>query len=183
MGAEWVVVLVVVAVSALELFVGEFEVEVEDGLGLGFHSEAGEGLSAGDGVGDLYGEDAFAESGVGEEEADFLFEPALGEEHVWYGLCCGAVECGVGAFDFEELVGGGAGLGGFCFEAVDECLGGVDGVEGQPGGRLPLWCGCRGGCWGGVHGSGLLVVGAGVCVSGLHVAVDFGRVEDEAAEW
>ena len=113
MGAEWVVVLVVVAVSALELFVGEFEVEVEDGLGLGFHSESGEGLSAGDGVGDLYGEDAFAESGVGEEEADFLFEPALGEEHVWYGLCCGAVECGVGAFDFEELVGGGAGLGGF----------------------------------------------------------------------
>ena len=45
------------------------EVGVEDGLGLGFHSESGEGLSAGDGVGDLYGEDAFAESGVGEEEA------------------------------------------------------------------------------------------------------------------
>jgi len=55
----------------------------------------------------------------------------------------------------------------------------VDGVEGQPGWRLPFW----GGCWGGVHGSGLLFAGAGVCVSGLHVAVDFGWVEDEAAEW
>ncbi len=52
----------------LPFFMGS-EVGVEDGLGLGFHSESGEGLSASDGVGDLYGEDAFAESGVGEEEA------------------------------------------------------------------------------------------------------------------
>ncbi len=54
----------------------------------------------------------------------------------------------------------------------------MDEVEWQPGCRLPLW-----GCLGGVHGSSLLSASGGVCVSGLHVAIDFCRVEDEAAKW
>lgn len=52
-------------------------------------------------------------------------------------------------------------------------------VEWQPGCRLPFeW-----GYLAGVHGSGLLSASGGVCVSGLHVAIDFCRVEDKAPKW
>ena len=80
-----------VGVAELELLLGEFAVQVEDGA-LG-----------GDVFGDLDGEDGFTEVGVREEAADFPFEPERVEEFVGVGARGGVFEGLVGGLDGEHV--------------------------------------------------------------------------------
>lgn len=88
-----------VGVAHLELFFGEFAVEIEDVVGFC------------DGFGDLDGVDGFSEVGVGEEAGDFALVPEFEEEGHGVGHLGCVIEGVVDFFDGEHADVAGVGVG------------------------------------------------------------------------
>ena len=108
-GAEEAVVKVVAAllvgVALVKLAGAELEVDIED-VGLrGVEREGADGPAAGDAVGDLYGEDGFADVGIGKEDAKFALVPERAEEHFGFGLALAEVHPAVSGAYGEEVAG------------------------------------------------------------------------------
>ena len=101
-----VVAGVMVAVTAAELGGGEFEVDVEYGCRLGVVGEWLDGGATGKLVPELYGEDGFADVGIGEEDAKLVAVPKVAEEFIGFGRGVVDVEPVVAGMDGEEVFGG-----------------------------------------------------------------------------
>jgi len=101
-----VVAGVMVAVTTAELGGGQFEVDIKYGCGLGVVGEWLDGCAAGQLVPELYGEDGFADVGIGEEDAKLVTVPEVAEEFIGFGRGVVDVEPVVAGVDGEEVFGG-----------------------------------------------------------------------------
>ncbi len=97
---------VMVAVTAAELGGGEFEVDIEHGWCVGAIGGWVDGCAAGQLVPELYGEDGFADVGIGEEDAKLVAVPEVAEEFIGFGRGVVDVEPVVAGVDGEEVFGG-----------------------------------------------------------------------------
>ena len=104
--------MVGVGVAELELFIGEFAVDVEDGL------------FGGNFFGQLGGEDGFAGVGYGEEDDVLVFDDEASTEEAWVGAREGFLNSLIGPIDGEGANLDGQGLGLPTFGSQ-----GLDGVE------------------------------------------------------
>ena len=115
-------------IAGAELVGAELEINIEYFGGRGVVGEGFEAGSAGDLVAKLYGEDGFAEVGVGKKDAYFFLLPEVAEEHLGFGVMALQFEPAVGIVDGEEVVGGFGWCGGFEFCGVAAALGFGDGL-------------------------------------------------------
>jgi len=99
--AEFVVMTVFGAVALLKLLIAQFIINIQYTAWRGRHLQRGDGFAFADAIPYLHRQHRFARVGIGEHNAQLVFEPKMVEQHFGFGQFGAITEPFTGSFNNE----------------------------------------------------------------------------------